>query len=523
MSVFRVEKTKGYTVMSNHHLRNHTLSLKAKGLLSQMLSLPDDWDYTLQGLAQINKESIDAIREAVRELERAGYIERSRERDERGCLRGTVYTIYEQPHAEPTPEKPMQALPTLDNPILEKPIIACQDSDYLWTDIILVHVGGGAEPEPSLSPEQKKPLSDLLATVADGNNKYYQSGDRYNGKSADTITDQKSGFWAQFTADKGPRANAQKVLETATTEEQINTAVTELKEAIDKLIPASQLNATYLYETLQTYQRSEGDLAQYTKTSGNNFRAARTAAQEYLDSLFDEKGDATAVNTSLNQQTANNKADALKQSWQNILALSKLTDAETNVKMIRALANRYTENKGYIRRCDRTPSGCADWRNRCSSFRSSGCAKHSHSWMRRSSGNRLRAGADCWNIPPKSRSYNYGRSHRWFHFWSDRKHRSTNGNRCWCRLRRFGSPAPMYGCRRKGRSRTHSCRRRAPCKRKCQDFLHNGTYNTRSTPDDLWMYASARRRCLAKNTAYSLGRCRQCRWTHGWKLVQALS
>ena len=123
MSVFRVEKNKGYTVMSNHHLRNHTLSLKSKGLLSQMLSLPEDWDYTLQGLAQINKESIDAIREAVRELERAGYIKRSRERDEHGCLRGTVYTIYEQPHAEPTPEKPMQAFPTLDNPILEKPML----------------------------------------------------------------------------------------------------------------------------------------------------------------------------------------------------------------------------------------------------------------------------------------------------------------------------------------------------------------------------------------------------------------
>ena len=116
MSVFRVEKTKGYTVMSNHHLRNHALSLKAKGLLSQMLSLPEDWDYTLQGLAQINKESIDAIREAVRELERAGYIKRSRERDGRGCLRGTVYTIYEQPHAGPTPEEPAQALPTLENP-----------------------------------------------------------------------------------------------------------------------------------------------------------------------------------------------------------------------------------------------------------------------------------------------------------------------------------------------------------------------------------------------------------------------
>ena len=123
MSVFRVEKTKGYTVMSNHHLRNHTLSLKAKGLLSQMLSLPDDWDYTLQGLAQINKESIDAIREAVRELERAGYIKRSRERDERGCLRGTVYTIYEQPHAEPTPEEPTQEKPMLEKPMLDLPTL----------------------------------------------------------------------------------------------------------------------------------------------------------------------------------------------------------------------------------------------------------------------------------------------------------------------------------------------------------------------------------------------------------------
>ena len=123
MSVFRVEKNKGYTVMSNHHLRNHTLSLKAKGLLSQMLSLPDDWDYTLQGLAQINKESIDAIREAVRELERAGYIKRCRERDERGCLRGTVYTIYEQPHAEPTPEEPAQEEPTQEKPTLEKPML----------------------------------------------------------------------------------------------------------------------------------------------------------------------------------------------------------------------------------------------------------------------------------------------------------------------------------------------------------------------------------------------------------------
>ena len=93
MSVFRVEKTKGYTVMSNHHLRNHTLSLKAKGLLSQMLSLPEDWDYTLQGLAQINKESIDAIREAVRELERAGYIQRQRRHRENGSCTSNLYII----------------------------------------------------------------------------------------------------------------------------------------------------------------------------------------------------------------------------------------------------------------------------------------------------------------------------------------------------------------------------------------------------------------------------------------------
>ena len=76
MAVFRVEKNRGYTVMSNHHLRNKDLSLKAKGLLSQMLSLPENWDYTLKGLSLINRESIDAIRTAVWELEKAGYITR---------------------------------------------------------------------------------------------------------------------------------------------------------------------------------------------------------------------------------------------------------------------------------------------------------------------------------------------------------------------------------------------------------------------------------------------------------------
>ena len=121
MAIFRVERNKGYTVMSNHHLRNKELSLKAKGLLSQMLSLPEDWDYTLAGLSFINREKIDAIREAVKELERAGYIVRSRERDEKGRLRGTDYVIFEQPQTPPVSDLPTLENPTLDNPTLEKP------------------------------------------------------------------------------------------------------------------------------------------------------------------------------------------------------------------------------------------------------------------------------------------------------------------------------------------------------------------------------------------------------------------
>ena len=117
MAVFRVERTAGYTVMSNHHLRNKDLSLKAKGLLSQMLSLPEDWDFTLAGLSYINREKIDAIREAIRELEKAGYVIRTRERDDKGRLRGADYVIYEQP------QQSVSDLPVLDNPMLENPAL----------------------------------------------------------------------------------------------------------------------------------------------------------------------------------------------------------------------------------------------------------------------------------------------------------------------------------------------------------------------------------------------------------------
>ena len=120
MAVFRVERNTGYTVMSNHHLRNKELSLKAKGLLSQMLSLPENWDYTLAGLSYINRESIDAIRTAVWELEKAGYITRRQGRDEKGKMTAIEYTIYEQPQP-PELDCPVLENPTADNPILENP------------------------------------------------------------------------------------------------------------------------------------------------------------------------------------------------------------------------------------------------------------------------------------------------------------------------------------------------------------------------------------------------------------------
>lgn len=114
MAVFRIEKTRDYTVMANHHLRNINLSLKAKGLLSLMLSLPEDWDYTLKGLACICKDGVDSIRGTICELEQAGYIIRERIRNPNGQLGGIEYTILEQPR--PVSPKPMWENPTQADP-----------------------------------------------------------------------------------------------------------------------------------------------------------------------------------------------------------------------------------------------------------------------------------------------------------------------------------------------------------------------------------------------------------------------
>ena len=119
MAVFRIDKTKDYTVMANHHLRNKALSLKAKGLLSLMLSLPDNWDYTTKGLAMICKDGVDSICSTVRELESAGYIQRRRIRDGHGRLAEIEYTILEHP-AEPEISLKREN-PVLENPVLENP------------------------------------------------------------------------------------------------------------------------------------------------------------------------------------------------------------------------------------------------------------------------------------------------------------------------------------------------------------------------------------------------------------------
>ena len=122
MAVFRIERTRDYTVMSNHHLRNANLSLKAKGLLSMMLSLPEDWNYTTRGLAKICKEGVDAIGAALRELEAAGYIVRHKLRDRQGRISDTEYVIYEQPQPKnPDTPQPDTASPDTENPYLDKP------------------------------------------------------------------------------------------------------------------------------------------------------------------------------------------------------------------------------------------------------------------------------------------------------------------------------------------------------------------------------------------------------------------
>ena len=162
---------------------------------------------------------------------------------------------------------------------------------------ILIQIG---ESGSGLSDEQKKPLSDLLATVADDNENYYKTDDRYNG--LEHITGAGKSFWAEFVAANGPRATAQRALETATKEEEITSAVSTLRTAISRLIPATRVNTTLLYEELLN-KPSKDD---YTPRTWAAYAEVRDRAEAMMASMFDDKGNPTDANTS-----ANGKQDEL--------------------------------------------------------------------------------------------------------------------------------------------------------------------------------------------------------------------
>ena len=136
MSVFRVEKSREFTVIANCVFKDRTLSAKAKGLLVEMLSLPENWDYTLKGLTCLFTDGLDSIRQGIRELEEHGYIVRERKRDAKGRLGGMEYVIYETPRlpveksdnsveneaSEPAAETPICACPAEESPTTENPI-----------------------------------------------------------------------------------------------------------------------------------------------------------------------------------------------------------------------------------------------------------------------------------------------------------------------------------------------------------------------------------------------------------------
>ena len=117
MSVFRINKTRDFTIMSNSHFKEKKMSLKAKGLLSLMLSLPDDWQYNLKGLVTLSKDGKDSVMAGLAELEEFGYLRRERTKDESGKFSGIVYHIYETPQKE----NPISENPNTDKPNDEKP------------------------------------------------------------------------------------------------------------------------------------------------------------------------------------------------------------------------------------------------------------------------------------------------------------------------------------------------------------------------------------------------------------------
>lgn len=151
MAVFRVEKNHSYTVMANHHLRDERLSLKSKGLLSLILSLPDDWRISIEGMTQFSADGKDAIRSAIRELTDAGYITRAQTHSEAGTFSGYDYIVHETPVASPSSGFPTMEKPTTENPTTENP--TQRNTERLSTNIppIVPHEADVGDDNPSVS------------------------------------------------------------------------------------------------------------------------------------------------------------------------------------------------------------------------------------------------------------------------------------------------------------------------------------------------------------------------------------
>lgn len=147
MAVYRVEKTHDYTVMANHHLRDERLSLKAKGLLSMLLSLPDDWEISIRGLASIVTDGVGAVQTGINELIEAGYIVRRRQHAETGAFAGFEYIIHEVP---PCTENPYTANPYTGKAYTENPAQSSKDKLSTMPPIV-PHEGDVGDDNPSVS------------------------------------------------------------------------------------------------------------------------------------------------------------------------------------------------------------------------------------------------------------------------------------------------------------------------------------------------------------------------------------
>lgn len=161
MAVFRVEKNHSYTVMANHHLRDERLSLKSKGLLSLILSLPDDWRISIEGMTQFSADGKDAIRSAIRELTDAGYITRAQTHSEAGTFSGYDYLVHETPAASPSSGFPTMEKPTTENPTQ-------RNTDKLSTNIppIVPHEGDGNPSVSGAAADCPTPLSAACGSIS---------------------------------------------------------------------------------------------------------------------------------------------------------------------------------------------------------------------------------------------------------------------------------------------------------------------------------------------------------------------